>query len=65
MYGAVSVRGAGAEQAEPAALRCAAHGAVCSDSGESMASSTAGLWRLLIPMIVLSHFSSSFPSRER
>ncbi|KFO84892.1 Glucagon family neuropeptides, partial [Buceros rhinoceros silvestris] len=30
-----------------------------------MASSMAGLWRLVIPMIVLSHFSLSFPSRER
>ncbi|XP_065542459.1 secretin isoform X2 [Lathamus discolor] len=30
-----------------------------------MVSLTTGLWQLIIPMIVLSHFSASFPSRER
>lgn len=34
-------------------------------SGENMVSMMTALWQVIIPMIVLSHFSASLPSWER
>lgn len=52
-------------QTRTKAIFSAARKTLCFNSGENMVSLMTRLWQLIIPVIVLSHFSASLPSQER